>query len=453
MPSHPRHQSALADSTRRDATALWLTCAIVLVVAALRIGVLVVGGPDALTTLVRGLPVLYWLEYAFYLYLVVLIWVSYRYWRRAIGQKRDLSAILRSISPDVVLVVRPDRTIAMCNASVEDMFGYTPDELLHMRTNRLYSDRRGLPGNADTRAQLDRVGFHVGPAEGRRRDGSRFPLEIVTSLLENQSGAVLLLRDTTERKRAEDALRQAKEEAETNYAKLKETEAARDHLTHMIVHDLKAPLTSIIGFLGLLQRTLGARLDEKSARYVRESRRLAERLTEMIATLLDVGRFDDGRLEVARTTCDLAELARAALELIGPDASNRVLTIEPAGTPVSAVGDPVILKRVLMNLLSNAVKYTPPGKTIRVCLERGADEARFAVIDEGTGIAPEYHDRIFERFRQMDAREFSTGLGLTFCKLAVEAHGGTIRVESAPGRGSAFHVSLPDAPAPSDQPA
>jgi PAS domain S-box-containing protein len=453
MPSETPHQSALVDSARRDAAALWFTCAIVLVVAALRIGVLVVSGPDALTSLVRGIPVLYWLEYVFYFYLIILLWVSYRYWRRAIGHKRDLSAILRSISPDAVLVVRPDRTIAMCNASVEAMFGYTPDALLHMRTDRLYSDRRNLPGNGDIRSQLDRVGFHIGQAEGRRKDGSRFPLEIVTSLLENQAGAVLLLRDTTERMRAEDALRRARDEAETNYAKLKETEAARDHLTHMIVHDLKAPLTAIIGFLGLLQRTLGENLDEKSARYVRESRRLAERLAEMIATLLDVGRFEDGRLEVARAQCDLAELARAAMELIGPDASNRVLTIEPDGTPIPAVGDSAILKRVLTNLLGNAVKYTPPGKRIRICLERDTDEARVAVIDEGVGIAPEYHDRIFERFRQVDGKEFSTGLGLTFCKLAVEAHGGTIRVESALGAGSVFRVCLPDAPETADQPA
>jgi signal transduction histidine kinase len=141
---------------------------------------------------------------------------------------------------------------------------------------------------------------------------------------------------------------------------------------------------------------------------------------------------------------DLVQTLRATVESMTSLAGERQVRMDMPATTL-AVYDQEIVARVVANLLSNAFKFTPDDGTVKVILERHADHVRVSVTDSGPGIAPEYHRKIFDKFCQAELRhaEIGTGLGLSFCNLAVEAHGGQIGVESAPGCGSTFWFTLP----------
>ena len=142
--------------------------------------------------------------------------------------------------------------------------------------------------------------------------------------------------------------------------------------------------------------------------------------------------------------CDLTVVAKAVIETFGAlPKQPRLILAAPERLLWGC--DSEIIQRVLMNLVGNAVKCTPSDGEVRICLTADNVRAEVAVVDTGLGIPKEFHKRIFEKFGQVgkERKPYSTGLGLTFCKLAVEAHGGQIGVESEPGRGSRFWFSLP----------
>jgi signal transduction histidine kinase len=173
----------------------------------------------------------------------------------------------------------------------------------------------------------------------------------------------------------------------------------------------------------------------------------------MVNDLLDISKLESGSLTLERVLVTPERLMTDAVEPVAPLLRERVLTLEQdLGSELPEVAvDPDLMTRVLVNLLGNAIKFTPRGGTITIGAAVEGESVRFWVSDTGEGIPPEYHATIFEKFGQVgtprSAQMRSTGLGLTFCKMAVEAHGGMIGVESAPGAGSTFTVTLPRAPA------
>jgi signal transduction histidine kinase len=151
-----------------------------------------------------------------------------------------------------------------------------------------------------------------------------------------------------------------------------------------------------------------------------------------------------GEMKLQREPCDLDALTRAVLATTQPLPGNRTVTLDAPESCLTVTADVGLIRRVLQNLLSNALKYTPVGGDVRIVITPSHSEVRVAVTDTGPGIAPEYHQRIFEKFGQVEDRtnRVGTGLGLAFCKLAVEAHGGRIGVESEVGKGSTFWLAL-----------
>ncbi len=175
-------------------------------------------------------------------------------------------------------------------------------------------------------------------------------------------------------------------------------------------------------------------------------------LMNMINSLLDVSRLEEGKMPLELIDCDLNDLAGVASSSYAALAQRKkgALTVQGDAAPVKA--DPALVRRVFDNLVGNALKFTPAGGDITVTVTRSATESRAEVHDSGPNIPPEYFDKIFEKFGQMTANgkaipHHSSGLGLTFCKLAVEAHGGKIGVTSPSGKGNCFWFSLPGEPA------
>jgi len=236
------------------------------------------------------------------------------------------------------------------------------------------------------------------------------------------------------------------------HLRLRRLEQLRDDLTQMVVHDLRNPLTVICGFLEILEFHEARKLSANTRALVMVARRSAEDLLNMIGSILDVSKLGAGEMKLQREPCDLVALVRAVLATTQPLPDQRTVTLDAPEPPVNITADAALIRRVLQNLLGNALKHTPEGGAVRIAVTRSGSEIRIAITDSGPGIAPEFHQRIFEKFGQVEDRKHrqGTGLGLTFCKLAVEAHGGHIGVESEVGQGSTFWLALP---LPNDNPA
>lgn len=196
---------------KKEAAQLWLAIWIVICLASYRLLTEFVYPVRFFLEKRSDLPLADFLLNLLFFWLLGLLWLAYRRWRRSAICQRELERIFASISPDTLLVVDPDRRIRMCNRSVRLMFQYEPEEVLDRRTDMLYSDRRVTGTRHELYRHLERVGFHVGSAMGRRKNGVPFPIEIITAAIQDQTGVVILIRDVTDRQRAEDALRESKE--------------------------------------------------------------------------------------------------------------------------------------------------------------------------------------------------------------------------------------------------
>jgi PAS domain S-box-containing protein len=263
-----------------------------------------------------------------------------------------------------------------------------------------------------------------------RKDGTSFPAEYASSpIIEDGQirGAVVSF---------------------ANISRRKELEQLRDDLTHMIVHDLRTPLTSLL--TGLQTVPLLGDMNDAQDEVLELAVQGGTTLLGMINDLLDIDKIEAGSLALEYADVSPGDLVASALSQVQPLARSKGLQLRQEVPddlgPFSA--DEEKLRRVLVNLLGNAMKFTSEGGvTVGARRALGEEALIFFVRDTGEGIPREAFERIFEKFGQVDSRKggrkMSTGLGLTFCKMAVEAHGGRIWVESEPGEGSTFQFTLP----------
>jgi K+-sensing histidine kinase KdpD len=235
----------------------------------------------------------------------------------------------------------------------------------------------------------------------------------------------------------------------------KELEQTREDLIGMMVHDLRSPLTAVLSGLEMIQEfALGEIGDPLAVQAAEVAKRSCENMLILVNSLLDISRLESGRMPLERAPAPFAPLVRSAITHLSPLAVEKDVLIEtdlPPDLPLVEMDNEKI-GRVLINLLDNALKFTPIGERVilRARQQNGdrGDVVLCSVSDAGPGIPAEYHEKIFDRFAQVRGQAVprgrrGTGLGLAFCKLAVEAHGGRIWVESESGRGSTFFFTLP----------
>ena len=228
--------------------------------------------------------------------------------------------------------------------------------------------------------------------------------------------------------------------------RLRSTLQTRDDLTHMIIHDLRSPLSLVTGYVDVLEQMASEKLNPDEAECVTGAKRGADDMSDMITTLLDVGRLEAGKMPLRLQDHDLAEIARNAADRFTPVLRGRTLRCEMPREPVAVSCDSDVIRRILENLISNALKFTKSDGTIRINVERTGADVTISVSDNGEGIPRDQHEYIFEKFGQTNSgrqHRHSTGLGLAFCQLAVKAHQGKIGVQSEPGKGSTFWFTLP----------
>src|ERR1019366_3655043 len=229
----------------------------------------------------------------------------------------------------------------------------------------------------------------------------------------------------------------------------KQWEYVQEQVLSGITHDLRGPLSAIMGYLDLLKRQLkdGA---PKAVEYVGLAREAGVRLTQMVSDILDVVRFEQGKIDLDLQAISVDDMFHRIHNIFGVTANQKSveLSVHAAQEGMLVSGDPKLLERVLDNLVGNAIKFTPSGGKISVSAARGKGRLVFEVSDTGRGIPKEAQSRIFDKFQQVRPGDRSAGygLGLAVAKFIVEAHKGEIRVESEVGNGSAFRFWIPDQP-------
>lgn len=342
----------------------------------------------------------------------------------------------------------PDGAFLEANPALARMHGFdSVEEFLRVNrcSLRLYEDPRD-------RERLVQQALSQGYVRGfecyaLRRDGSRFPMSETCWPVYGEDGRLLgfegLIEDITERKRAEQALEQARNEA------LEASRAKSDFLAH-ISHELRTPLNAVIGYSeAMAEEIFGPLGSDRYLEYCQHIRDSGLHLLSLITNILDLSRVEAGLAVLRPEQCDLVELARSAIRLLErlSDEQGVRIFFEEAAESLPFWGDARAIKQILINLLSNAVKFTPPpGRvTLRVTLEGG--EARLLVLDEGVGMTEEEVEVALLPFHQVDnpmnRRVEGSGLGLSLVKAQAEAHGGSLVIRSWPGIGTHAEVRLP----------
>jgi PAS domain S-box-containing protein len=362
-----------------------------------------------------------------------------------ISERKRLEARFRATvesAPTAMVMIDQAGTIVLVNAETERLFGYSRGKLVDQKVEVLIPARfRGghpyLRSQYFASSQARRMGAGR-DLYGLRLDGSEFPIEIGLNPVTTDQGMFVLsaIVDITERKRQNEELKRSNEA-------LERSNLESQRFAYFVSHDLQTPLRSIASFVQLLQSTYAGKLDSQAHDWIGRTVRSVEYLQTLIKDLLAYSRVDSQAHPFQRVPFG---------DIVGDAMSLLETPIRESGAEVSVdeshevMGDRAQLVQLLMNLIGNAIKYRgSESPRIYVKAERVGDEEVFSVCDNGIGIAPRHHERIFEIFRRLhDAGEYpGTGIGLAICRRVVHRHGGRIWVESEAGKGSAFKFTLP----------
>lgn len=345
---------------------------------------------------------------------------------------------------DAILVVDEDQRIVVFNAAAERMFGCAAADTCGSSLERFLPPRyrgdhaRWMHAFGEAGVSSRTMGW--GRVTGLRTDGTEFPVEvsIATASVAGRRLFTAIIRDVSERHRAET-------ERERLVADLEARQAELERFTYAVSHDLKSPLVTIKGFLGFLERDLARGDAARVATDLDHIRSAASTMDRLLEDLLQLSRI--GRVVHRPGEFDPAEVAREAVTAVAGRLTERGVQVHvPEHLPV-VVADRHRVLEVFQNLVDNAAKYAADGSDPQVWISADVDGAwvRFRVRDNGPGIDPAYHDRVFGLFTKLDRDSEGSGIGLAIVKRIVETHGGRVWVESsgAPGSGAAFGFSLP----------
>lgn len=399
------------------------------------------------------------------------------------NQESDKLELVAHATDHAVVLADADGFLIWVNASFTKMTGYSLDEAIGRKPGHFLRAPESPPDNiaAINRGIQNKVGFDA-EVLNQRKDGTRFWAQAEVRPSFNDEGDLQYFigieRDITEAKRTENALeanrkelqkrivdlQSAKTELEAERAKLaafadelsiakdaaEQANRAKSEFLATVSHELRTPMNGVLGMAGLLIDSDLSTEDHEHALAIRES---GENLLVLLNDILDLSRLEANGLELECVPVRMTEIVNAVMEVMKSNANEKALNliaeIDPA-TPEVVIGDPTRMRQILFNLTSNAIKFTDKGE-VKVCvspdLERGNSFIRCDVTDTGIGISREAQDRLFDRFSQADSTisrtHGGTGLGLAICRELAHLMNGSINVQSTPGEGSTFTVSIP----------
>ena len=353
-----------------------------------------------------------------------------------------LPAIIDS-SEDAIVSKNLHSIVTSWNKSAQRIFGYTAEEMIGQSIARLFP-----PDRMDEETHiLSRIiaGERVEHFETIRvrKDGREIDVSLTISPVRGATGKIVgaskIARDITEQKDALRRLAQAHQD-------LKRADRLKIDFLATLSHELRTPLTAILGWIQILKEEATPTDLEQGLEVIERNVRLQSQLIE---DLLDMSRIEAGKVSLDLQRIDLAAVVSSAMQTVSPTAEAKDIRLTSLFTDVDGVmGDKNRLQQIVWNLLNNAIKFTPTHGRIQVTIHRAKSNVEVTVSDNGQGIAPEFLDHVFDRFRQADAsttrKHGGLGIGLSIARHLAELHGGNLKVSSpGVGKGSSFTLSLP----------
>jgi PAS domain S-box-containing protein len=374
--------------------------------------------------------------------------------------------LVSSVRDYAIFMLDPNGNIATWNRGAERIKGYKPEEIIGSHFSRFYTEEDMA---IDKPARELEIAREVGSVEDEgwrvRKDGTRFWANVVITAVFDRTGELRgfakVTRDISDRKEAEETRRalleqrearlQAEEErrrAEDSYRVSQEANRAKDDFLMTLSHELRTPMTAILGWSRMLPSMSPD--DPMFREAVASIAGGAQLQARLIDDILDVSRIVSGKLRLAPETIEVARVIMNSAEAVNATAEAKQITITMSLPPTLGVivADPTRIQQVIWNLLNNAVKFTPRGGKVEVSARRTASQVQISVTDSGEGIDSQFLPHIFEPFRQAESPQTRVhgglGLGLSIVRYIAEAHGGTVSAESeGRGKGSTFTVTLP----------
>jgi PAS domain S-box-containing protein len=384
--------------------------------------------------------------------------------RRLAEREAELGTLWRAIeqAPVSVMITDPRGAIEYVNPAFSRITGYAADEVLGRNPRVLKSGEMTADVYRELWTTIRAGAEWRGEFRNLKKNGESYWERGSILPILDAAGTVthfLAMReDVTERKIAEEKLTELAAELEQRVlertAELSRAARAKDEFLATMSHELRTPLNAVLGFSEALQEGVYGPIVERQGAALRRIEESGRHLLSLINDILDVSKIESGRMAIEIAPVRVEEICRACMQMIQGLARTKrqeVTFTVHEGVP-QMYADERRLKQILVNLLSNAVKFTPDGGSVGLVVNAGEAHGtvRFTVWDTGVGIAQENLPRLFKPFAQLDstlARQHAgTGLGLALVRRLSELHGGTVGVESEPGKGSRFSVTLPRRP-------
>jgi PAS domain S-box-containing protein len=372
---------------------------------------------------------------------------------------------------DAIVVFDTDGRISLFNAAAQRMFGLPADDAIGHDVRKLLPeplrqeslDRVCRASEAVQREGGAETPEHILSLTGLRASGEEFPIEATASCLDvrGRRTYTLIVRDISERKRAEASLKAQAESLERamkelkglndeladRQAELERAMAARSRFYASMSHELRTPINAVLGYSTLLLENIYGPLNERQAEGITRTHKAAKHLLELVNDVLDLSKIEAGKIDLRLQPVSFPSLIEDLFVTVRPlaDQYGSELTLEHEGEPVKVISDPRRLRQILLNLLSNAIKFGN-GKPIRVGARPREDGGIvIEVTDQGEGIAPTDQEKIFDEFVQLGKTQLTegTGLGLPISRRLAEMLQGELEVTSEVGKGSTFRLSLP----------
>ena len=352
------------------------------------------------------------------------------------GSEARMRGIVESAT-DAILTVDPDQCIVLYNPAAEKMFGWPAVQMLGKRLDTLIPARfrAAHAGHIQRFSEMGTTSRRMGDGTvlyGQRANGEEFPVEASISQLATVDGTLfsVILRDVTTRVR--------------DHAALERSNLDLQQFAFVASHDLKTPLRSIGGFMQILERNYGDKLDEKAQSLIRRASAAVHRLDQLTEDLLSYARVNSEVRPFAPVNC--GDMAEEVIHLLDAALRHSRAQVTMGELP-EVMGDRTQLVQLLLNLVGNGIKYCRDREPrVHIAAQRDQQGWVFSVTDNGIGIDAKHHEKIFEVFKRLHSQnEYAgTGIGLAVCRRVVERHGGKIWITSVVGEGSTFYFMIPE---------
>lgn len=332
----------------------------------------------------------------------------------------------------------PDNPIVYANAAFLEMTGYSLNEVIGYNCRFLQGADRDQPELEIVRKALQDNEPCMAVLRNYKKDGTLFFNELSIAPVFDNTGKLInfigVQNDITARKEAEKRV---------------------SEFYSMVSHELRTPLSSIRASLDLLSDGSAGDVPQSAKRLIQIANQNAERLLKLVDDILDLKKIESGNMALHYEMVEPALLIKSVSDSMQQlAAASDIKLVKEVASTRQFCADPDRVSQVLINLLANALKFSPRGSTVKIRAEDACDRIKFTVEDEGPGIALEDHEKLFLKFQQLDSSDTrpqpGSGLGLAVSKTIVELHGGNIGVDSAPGAGSKFWLTLPVVPVSAD---